>query len=487
MLTLRGLECLQKADVILYDGLVGDEILALAPRGVERVCVGKHGPLRSWAQGEIEDAMVRHCRAGKVVVRLKGGDPAVFARTAEELDRLVQEGIPFEVVPGITAALAASSYAGIPITHRDWASAVAFITSHSQAIDGGTEAEESIDWSALARFPGTLVFYMGGATAASWTRKLMEAGKGPSTSAAIVRHCSRADQEIYHTTLQEVGSLLGSETAIRPPVITIVGSVTQLGPMYDWYSKRRLSGRSLLIPRDRAQEDGVTRFLREAGAELWYQPCLEIQEPEDWTALDEALLGLERWDWVLWLSRHGVKGTMERLRELGRDLRVFGNCNLGVIGEGTRRALMDFHLRADLVPESGFDSRGLAEAFLSRGEPEQRVLILRANRGSTELMERLQGAGHRVEVREAYRQVDVLEPSPAVLAAVSEHRVDAMVATSPAVARNLARMFGSVSSQMRWLALSPHIAEVLAECGVVGPIPVAWDGESIAAALEDLN
>ncbi len=224
LLTLRGAELLARADVVLYDGLSNADLLRHAPRA-EQICVGKHGQSRIWRQEEIIEEMLRHALAGKTVARLKGGDPAVFARTAEEAEAVHQAGIPLEIVPGITAALAAGSYAGIPVTHRGLASAVALVTGHEEP----SKSESALDWDALAKFPGTLVIYMGVTTAETWTRLLIEGGKSPQTPVAIIRRCSLPDQLTIHCRLSEVPKQLSPANKIRPPVIVIVGEVARLG------------------------------------------------------------------------------------------------------------------------------------------------------------------------------------------------------------------------------------------------------------------
>ncbi len=243
LITVRGLECLRSADYVLYDGLINSSLLDWAEKAI-CISVGKHGGDPIWSQSEINAKLVELAQKGATVVRLKGGDPAVFARTAEELAVLSASGIPFEVVPGITAALAAASYVGIPITHRDYASAVALVTGQQQP-----DAASDIDWGALAKFPGTIVFYMGVTTVAQWSAKLIAAGKAPDTPTAIVRRCSWGDQTVVRCRLDEVTPALTPASKMRPPVIVIVGAVASLGESFDWFSSRPLAGCGVLITR----------------------------------------------------------------------------------------------------------------------------------------------------------------------------------------------------------------------------------------------
>lgn len=243
LITLRGCEVLRRADLILYDYLVNPQILEHAPPTAERRCMGRHGAGKLTSQEEINAILVREAQQGRVVVRLKGGDPAVFARGAEEVETLAAAGIPCEVVPGITAALAAGSYAGVPITHRDFASCVALVTGQECA---GKEGE--LDYAALAQFPGTLVFYMGVTTAPQWTRALIEAGKAPETPVAVVRRCSWPDQQVIEGTLGEIAAQLAAKK-IRPPVLFIVGDVARCRSTATWFEQRPLFGQTVLVTR----------------------------------------------------------------------------------------------------------------------------------------------------------------------------------------------------------------------------------------------
>ncbi len=258
LLTLRGAELLGRSDVVLYDGLSNADLLRHAP-SAEHICVGKHGQSRIWRQDEIIAEILRHAQAGKSVARLKGGDPAVFARTAEEVEALREAGVPFEIVPGITAALAAGSYAGIPITHRGLASAVALVTGHEEP----EKPESALDWGALARFPGTLVIYMGVTTAQTWTHALLEAGKPADTPAAIVRRCSLPDQQTIRCRLDEVAEHLTPATKFRPPVIVILGPVTELAETMSWVQHRPLQGQTILVTRPADQAAALADPLRD--------------------------------------------------------------------------------------------------------------------------------------------------------------------------------------------------------------------------------
>ena len=459
LITLRGVQCLQRADVILFDYLVNPRVLVHAPAASERICLGRHGRSRIWPQAEINERLVDLALQGKTVVRLKGGDPAVFARGADELEALVQAGIPFEVVPGITAALAAGSYAGIPITHRGLASAVALVTAQE---DFGKTAP-SLNYESLATFPGTLVFYMGVTTAERWTGELIRAGRPAATPAAIVRRCSFPDQHVIKCTLGEVADRLAPENRIRPPVIVIIGEVTTLAPVLGWFQKRPLFGKRVMITRPREQCARLSTLLEEAGAEVIQQPAIEIKPPQDWDQVDAALGRLEQFDWAVLSSANGVSHFLERLLAGGGDLRQLGSLKLACVGPGTADRLREYHLRADLQPD-----RHRAEALadgLAEHASGKRFLVLRASRGRDVLAERLTEAGGLVEQIEVYTSADVAHAEHEVADALAAGAISWTTVTSSAIARSLVRLFGENLRQTQLASISPLTSATLRQLG----------------------
>lgn len=458
LLTLRGAECLARADLVLFDYLVNPQLLELAPSQAERVCLGRHGRDRIWSQTEINECMIAAARAGRTVVRLKGGDPAIFARVHEELESLAANGIPYEVVPGITAALAAGSYAGIPLTQRDASSAIALVAGH----EGSDKAGAGLNYASLARFPGTLVVYMGVTEAPRWTQALMAAGKPPHTPAAIVRRCSWPDQLVLRTTLAEVAPVLAARR-IRPPVLVILGDVVQLAAAQTWFTARPLFGRSVLISRPAGQADPLRRHLRELGARVWLQPAIEIGPPPDWAAVDAAIARLCSIDWLVFSSANGVSWLLDRLLQTA-DLRRLGHVKLAAMGPGTADALARYHLRADLVPDE-FRAEALAEQ-LGPHCSGSRVLLARASRGREVLAESLRAAGARVEQVVVYTSRDVAEADPEVAAALGAGQIDWVTVTSSAIAQSLVRLFGDNLARARVASISPVTSEVLRGLGI---------------------
>lgn len=458
LITLRGVECLQQADLVLYDYLVNPRLLRHMKPGAEAVCLGRHGSQRLLTQDEVNQRIVTAAQSGKTVVRLKSGDPAIFARAAEEIDCLTAAGIDFEVVPGITAALAAGSYAGIPVTHRDIASAVALVTGHEQR----EKKTSALDYSALASFPGTLVFYMGVTSAPAWTQALLSAGKRGDTPVAILRRCSWPDQSTVRCRLDQVADEVVARR-IRPPVLFIVGDVARLEATTSWFTSRPLFGRRVLVTRPSSQAESLCERLEDLGADVLLQPAIKIAEPEDWRPVDEALAQLDRYDWLVFSSANGVQFLLERLCQRHADLRRLGRVKLAAIGPGTSEALAAWRLRADLVPAE-YRAEALAEALAADADG-RRFLLARASRGREILAERLRAAGGQVDQVVVYQSIDTQSAEATVSAALAEGRIDWITVTSSAIARSLAALFGDDLRRARLASISPITSATLRELG----------------------
>lgn len=458
-ITLRGVECLAQADVVLYDYLVNPAILQRTRAGAELICLGHHGRTRIWSQDEINQQLVALASQGKVVARLKSGDPTIFARAAEELAALASASIPCEIVPGVTAAVAVGSCAGIPLTHREYASAVALITGHE---DGGKETT-ALDYPALARFPGTLVFYMGVTTVRQWTTELIAAGKPAETPSAIVRRCSFADQQAILCRLDEVAQRMVEPERMRPPVVVVVGEVARGANRHDWFQQRPLFGKRIVVTRPAGQCEALARPLREYGAEVLLQPAIRIEPPTDWAAVDAELAHLGRYDWLVFSSANGVRMFLDRLLATGRDTRALGKAEIAAIGPGTAEELARYHIKADIVPDE-FKAELLAEALKGDAAGAQ-FLLIRASRGREVLAEQLTDAGGFVSQVVAYRSTDVTEPDQHVSELLSAGKIDWLTATSSAIARSLVNLFGDELRKARLASISPITSATLAELG----------------------
>jgi len=465
LITWRGVECLRRADAVLYDYLVNPRILVHARAGAELQSLGRHGGStapaeirdRIMPQADVNRRLIELARAGKTVVRLKGGDPAVFGRLAEEAEALTAAGVPLEIVPGITAALAAGSYAGIVLTHRDEASAVAFVTGR----ETDDKPSAGLDFAALAAFPGTLVFYMGLTTAGRWTAELMVHGKPADTPAAIVRRCSWPDQQTLRGTLGTLADLVARHH-LRPPAIVIVGDVVAWDENAAWFTARPLWGKRVLVTRPAEQAAAARDLLEELGAQVVVQPAIEIQPPEEWSLVDRAIARLADYDWLVFSSANGVAFFLDRLEATGGDLRRLGPIKLAAIGPGTADELAQYRLRADLVPPE-YRAESLADSLGHSGA--RRLLLVRASRGREVLAEQLSAAGAAVDQVVAYQNLDVQHPDPATEAALAEGRIDWITVTSSAIARSLARLYGPLLGRARLASISPLTSATLRGLG----------------------
>jgi len=477
LVTLKGLECLARADLVLYDGLVNPLILLHTSARAERTN-RRDSPLgRVLNQQEINDRLIAAAREGKTVVRLKGGDPFVFGRGSEEAAALAAAGIPFEVVPGVTAAVAASAYAGISLTHRDHASAVAFITGHEDP----NKPESMLDYGALAAFPGTLVFYMGLNRLEAISRSLIAAGKQAQTPAAVISRGTTAAQQTVCGPLAELPEIV-REQELHAPSLIIIGSCVEQRDTIGWFEKKPLFGQRILVPRPVTQAAGVVSRLIALGAQPILAPTIEILPPDDWQEVDSVQSRLHEFDWIVFTSVNGVKFFLDRLWETGGDVRRLAHAKLAAIGDGTAEALADFTLRADLVPDS-FRAEALADA-LKPHVAGKRVLWPRANRGRDVLPTELRAAGAQLDEVVVYRNVDVERLDPQVIAAIEAGNVDWICLSSPSIARNFYRLLSQAARDqlgrsVRIASISPVTSAAVRELGM--PVDAeatiyTWDG-----------
>jgi uroporphyrinogen III methyltransferase/synthase len=462
LITLRGVELLSRADAVLYDYLVNPDILRHCKPAALKISLGQHGTGRVMTQDEINQLLSELVKSHATVIRVKSGDPMVFARAGEELDFLAQRSIPFEVVPGVTAALAAAAYAGIPVTHRDTASAVAFVTGQEDA----AKTDSSLDYAALARFPGTLVFYMGVTTAGHWSQALIDAGKPASTPIAIVRRVSTPGQQRIDTSLGEVARVI-EQKHVRPPVVFIVGEVASHGAAWSWFEKRPLFGQTVLVTRPLDQADGLVRPLAELGANVLTQPAIEIKPLRVTDTSDRAIDLLERFQWLVFSSSNGVRCFFDRLFEPlvrpPRDIRALGKIKIAAIGPGTAEELSRYHIKADIVPDE-YRAESLAHS-LAGGAAGKRFLLIRASRGREVLAEELTKAGALVEQLVVYESSDVQQADPTIASKMAAGQIHWTTVTSSAIARSLVNLFGASLHKTKIASISPITSATLRELG----------------------
>jgi uroporphyrinogen III methyltransferase / synthase len=453
LLTARALELIAAADVIIHDRLIPATALDGARPDAERLYVGKEGGGPSVTQQEIGGLLLEHGAAGRAVVRLKGGDPFVFGRGGEEAELLREAGIPYEVVPGVTAGVAASAYAGIPVTHRDAASAVAFLTGHEDP----DKPESALDWEALARFPGTLVVYMGVRQLPQITERLRAAGRAASEPAAVIERGTLPDQRVVSATLETIAEV-AAEAGIRAPAISLFGSVASLRRNLAWFESRPLHGRRIAVTRARAQASELAGRLRELGAEVVEAPAIRI------VARPGPAPELAGYDLVCLTSPNGVGALFDRLAAAGRDARAFAGITVAAIGPGTARALAERGIVADVVPER-FVAEGLVEALAAanRGRPFARALVARAAEARDVLPDALRERGTEVDVVALYETV--AEPfTDAERRAVAG--ADLITFTSSSTVRFFFAAAGdALRADTRVVSIGPVTSETLREHG----------------------
>ena len=399
LLTIKGKRAIENADVLVYDYLAAEPIVALAPPNCERVYVGKKARAHTLEQEDINTLLVRLAREGKNVVRLKGGDPFVFGRGGEEAQELHAAGIEFEVVPGVTSGIAAPAYAGIPVTHRDHNTAVTFVTGHEDAL----KQLSTLDWSKLAAPNHTLVLYMAMGNLSSIASELVRNGLDASTPIAIVREGTKPMQQTIVATLGTVASEI-ERTRIAPPAIAIVGEVVRLRDELRWFDRLPLFGKRVLVTRMASGSLEFAARLWEAGAEPVLAPLIRIVPPEDTRDIARAVASATTYEWIVFSSRNGVDAFWSELQAEGRDARAIAATKIAAIGPKTAETLAEHGVVADFIP-SRYVGESVGEGLLARTAPGERILLFRAQEARDALPEMLRQAGRNVEIVAAYRAV----------------------------------------------------------------------------------
>jgi uroporphyrinogen III methyltransferase/synthase len=433
LMTARSLELIASADAVFYDRLIPPGALDGAREDAELVYVGKQPGVPSVPQEEIGERLIEAAKAGRSVVRLKGGDPFVFGRGGEEGEALRNAGVEFEVVPGVTAGVAATAYAGIPVTHRDDASAVAFVTGHEDP----EKAETALDWEALARFPGTLVFYMGVKRLAENAAALIEAGRDPEQPAAAVERGTMTGQRTVGATLGTIAAAVERE-GVGAPALIVIGPVAARRDRLSWLERRPLHGRRIVVTRARAQASGLAAILRNLGAEVVELPAIRIEPRTDSGEVREAIAAIGDYALVCLTSPNGVRLLFEALAEAGRDARALAGATVAAIGPGTRRALAKRGIAADIVPER-FVAEALVEALAGVEVGGKRVLVARAAEARDVLPDALRERGAEVDVVALYETVREEPDAEAVEAAQA---ADYVTFTSSSTVANLTAALG---------------------------------------------
>src|SRR5579862_1184060 len=405
LLTLRAAALLAGAQVLLYDALAADSIVAMAPPSCERIFVGKRGGDHAMAQSEIEALAIAKAREGKRVVRLKGGDPFVFGRGGEEAQAFYAAGIPFEIVPGITSAVAAPAYAGIPVTHRSYCSAFTVVTGHEDPL----KEASSLDWSKLADEHRTLVFLMAIENLRAIAQRLVDNGLTAGTPAAIVQNGTRPTQRTVTGTLATIAAD-AEKAGIAAPAVLVVGEVVRAREQIRWFDRGVMFGKRVLVTRPRDQALEFARDLQGHGIEPIVAPTIAIEPPDDLRAAHRAIDELAHYQWVVFTSRNGVDAFFDRLHSLDADARYLGGIKLAAIGSATARRLEHFGVRADLLPGE-YVGEEIARSLIEAAHHGDRVLVYRAQEARDVLPQMLVDAGLDTTVVAAYKSVQVNDPN----------------------------------------------------------------------------
>ena len=460
LITIRGKELLERAQVIIYDYLASKKLLKYVPKDAEFIYAGKRGGVKhTHTQDEINQMLVDRARSGRRVVRLKGGDPFIFGRGGEEIEELVEAGIPFEVVPGVTSATAAATYAGIPITHRQYTSTVAFVTGHEDP----TKKDSNIAWDKLATGVGTLVVYMGIKNLETITEKLIKFGRDPHTPVAVVRWASTSEQRTVVGNLENIARVV-RENNIKPPSLVIVGEVVNLRDTINWYEKRPLFSKRIVVTRTRDQASELVNLLENYGAECLEYPTIALEPVDSYEVLDRALEEIGTFHWILFTSINAVDYFFNRLFDLGRDVRDLKGPRVAAVGKVTADSLARRGIRADLLPEE-FTGDGLAETLVKEGVAGQKILIPRALKAREVLPARLTDAGAEVVIAPVYQNVMPTSSEGELLKtglrqALEEKSVDMVTFTSSSTVKNFVALLEAAPEELQKLMEGVAVATI---------------------------
>lgn len=466
LITRRGARRLGEADVVLYDALAHPDLLDLAKPGAEKVFVGKRAGRATERQEAISAKMIAAARAGKTVVRLKGGDPYLFGRGSEEAEALAAAGIPFEVVPGVGSPSAAAAYAGLSLTHREHGSSVAYLT----ATESPEKDRSSHDWSKLATATDTLVIFMGSRKLAALMALLMEHGRAPSTPAAVIVRGSLPSQRVIEGTVADLAERAAAADA-GTPALTIVGRVVELRKQLRWYDTKPLFGARVLVTRPEGTERSLVTMLRDEGADPICAPAIAIAPPADPAPLQAAIRALGQFAWVVFTSANGVRAVLDALYEADLDARAFGTAKVLAIGPATAATLRERGIRADLVPTE-YRGEAAAAALIGVGDVRgRRILLPRAEVARDALPDALRAAGASLDVVAAYRNVAPDEATRERLATlIHERAIDVVTFTAPSTVREVLAILGpdgvTQLAALRVASIGPVTTEAAVKAGV---------------------
>ncbi len=479
LMTRKGFSCLEQADVVVYDRLLDEQLLKLAPLKAERLYVGKAAGEHTSSQSKINELLVEKAREGKTVVRLKGGDPYVLGRGGEEAEALAANGIPFEVVPGVTSAVAVPAYAGIPLTHRRLASSFAVITGH----EAPGKISSSINWAKLATAVDTLVFLMGMKNLPEIVSRLIEHGRPPDTPVAVIKEGTRPGQKTVVGSLKDIVPKV-KEQRLTPPAVVVVGEVVGLREKLRWFDNFSLFGKRVLVTRAHHQAGALSQLLIERGAEAIELPAIGIEKISS-RELDDAVADLSSYHWLVFTSSNGVAAFFGRLYDLNLDARALGGLKIAAIGPATAKALAQRGINADYIPEV-YSSEGLITGLKSQAVGGKRFLLPRADIADKRLAEGLRGLGAEVHEIATYKTL----PQPGAMAQasrmLSEGKIDVITFTSSSAVSGLAAVFEKKVPAIKVACIGPRTAETATEAGLrVDIVACEHTIPALVAAIEE--
>ncbi|MCU0613494.1 MAG: uroporphyrinogen-III C-methyltransferase [Desulfobacterales bacterium] len=464
LITVKGKECIQKADVLIYDYLAAPTLLRHANTKAEMIYVGKKGGDHTLSQDGINNLIVEKAKTGAIVTRLKGGDPFIFGRGGEEAEVLIKAGIPFEVVPGVTSAIAAPAYAGIPLTHRKFTSTVAFITGHEDP----NKDNSNIDWASLAKGIGTLVFLMGVKNLPDIVDQLIKNGKSPETPVALVRWGTTSRQKTVSGILSDIVERVRA-AKLKAPAIIVVGDVVRLREQMKWFENRPLLGKKIVVTRAREQASDLVANLSEMGADVLECPTIKVVPSEDLSALDTAISNLKSYDWLVLTSVNGVIHFFDRLFVKGLDARALGHLRTAAIGPATADMLLKFGLKTDIIPES-YRAESVVDAFLKENIAGKKILLPRAREARPVLPVELRKMGATVDEIITYRTIQDRQNADILLEDLQNDAIDMVTFTSSSTVKNFKAlipddMFFSLLDGVTVACIGPITADTAKELG----------------------
>ncbi len=463
LVTLRVKELLEKAEVVVFDYLCNQEMLKWVKDGVEIIYAGKKAGNHTMRQEDINALLVEKTRAGHTVLRLKGGDPFLFGRGGEEAEALAEAGLRFEIVPGVTSAIAAPAYAGIPVTHRDFTSSVTIFTGHEDPL----KADTALDYARIASLPGTKVMLMGIERMGPITDELQKHGMDPQTPVALVRWGTTGRQETLEGTLGNIASRI-REVGFSAPAVAVFGEVATLRHKLGWFEKRPLSKKKIVVTRTRQQAGVLSAALRELGSDVYELPTIRIEPPVDLRSFAELVQDVHRYDWLVFTSPNGVSAFFEMFYKLYSDAREIGGVRIAAIGPATAKRVREFHLAVDLQP-SEFVAEAIIKEFKAKvGDVEnQRILLARAEQARDVLPKELAKMGAIVDEAIAYRTVPETEDVSGGIARFQTDGADMITFTSSSTVENFMALKLALPPGLKTASIGPVTSQTMRDLGLI--------------------